>query len=482
MKTLIFGGLTPIHDKLLEAAVKHLGYNAKHLPQPDIESLKIGREFCNKGMCNPAYFTVGNLLKFLINEKEKGVDVEKTYLFITIGACGPCRFGMYETEYKSALKEAGFESLEMTLLNQTKFSAEGEFKITKKLIYNLMKAVIVADLLRDISYQIRPYEIESGKTDKILTESTKMIYNVLKNNPDIKSIIKALKQIKKLFETVNVDYSKVKPIVNVIGEFWVQTTEGDGNYNIHRWLEKEGAEVKVEPISGWIEYQIFTEIEKTKLEIKVKGKTFKRYRKIFMLKVLLDFYRCLYESFRKALGNKPRSMPDQKLLWELAKPYYDPFVTGGEGHLEVAKHIYNVKFKKAHMTLSLKPFGCMPSTQSDGVQTKVLSDYPESIFVSVETSGDSEVNAKSRIQMKLYEAKEQANIEYERVLEKHSLSAEEVKTAVKMDNSLQNPFIKLSRNHLLTAAKFVDGNYKKIRSINGRTLHRKGFRGIKSAI
>lgn len=482
MKTLIFGGLTHIHDKLLEAAVKHLGYEAKHLPQPDTESLKIGKEFCNKGMCNPAYFTVGNLLKFLINERNRGIDVERKYLFVTIGACGPCRFGMYETEYKSALKEAGFENLEIALLNQTKFSAEGEFKITKKLIYNLMKAVIVADLLRDMAYQIRPYEIETGKTDRIFTESTEIIFNVLKNNPSIKNIIKTLKQIKKLFETVKVDYSRVKPVVNVIGEFWIQTTEGDGNYNIHRWLEKEGAEVKVEPISGWIEYQLFAEIEKTKLEIKVKGKSFKRYKKLFMLRALLDFYRCLYESFRKALGNKPRSMPEQKLLWELAKPYYDPFVTGGEGHLEVAKHIYNVKFKKAHMTLSLKPFGCMPSTQSDGVQTKVLSDYPESVFVSVETSGDSEVNVKSRIQMKLYEAKEQANAEYEKVLEKHSLSAEEVKTAVRIDKSLQNPFINLSKNHLLKAAKFVDGNYKKIRSINGRTLHRKSFKRAKSTI
>jgi hypothetical protein len=34
----------------------------------------------------------------------------------------------------------------------------------------------------------------------------------------------------------------VKPIVKITGEFYLQTVEGDPNYNIHRWLETEGAE------------------------------------------------------------------------------------------------------------------------------------------------------------------------------------------------------------------------------------------------
>ena len=34
-----------------------------------------------------------------------------------------------------------------------------------------------------------------------------------------------------------------KPIVKITGEFYLQTVEGDPNYNIHRWLEAEGAEV-----------------------------------------------------------------------------------------------------------------------------------------------------------------------------------------------------------------------------------------------
>ncbi len=472
MKTLLFGGLTPIHDKLLKAAVENLGYKAEILPQPDMESLKTGREFCNKGMCNPAYFTIGNLLKF-IRKKSYETDISREYLFVTIGACGPCRFGMYETEYRNALKESGFSNLEITLLNQTKFSSEGTIKLTKQFIYNLMKAVMVSDILRELSYKIRPYETKYGQTDEIIKKCVNLSYKTLKKSTKIKDIYPMLKQVKKLLKKIEVDYSRAKPLINVIGEFWVQTTEGDGNYNIHRWLEKEGAEVKIEPISGWIEYQLFSEIEKTKLEIKIKGKNLKRYKKLFLLKGLLDFYRCLYESFRRIFADKLESLPSQELLWNLAKPYYDPFVTGGEGHLEIAKHLYNIKFKKAHMTLSLKPFGCMPSTQSDGIQTKVISDYPETVFVSVETSGDSEVNVKSRIQMKLYEAKKIAKEEYMQALEYMHLTKEKIEFAVKAEKKLKNPFIPLSKNFTLTAANFAEKHKKTIRSLYGRSLYRK---------
>ena len=48
----------------------------------------------------------------------------------------------------------------------------------------------------------------------------------------------------------------MKPIVKITGEFWAQTTEGDGNFNMFQFLEREGAQVLVEPIGTWIMYMI----------------------------------------------------------------------------------------------------------------------------------------------------------------------------------------------------------------------------------
>ena len=70
-----------------------------------------------------------------------------------------------------------------------------------------------------------------------------------------------------------------------------------------------------------------------------------------------------------------------------------------------------------HMVLALKPFGCMPSSQSDGVQSAVINKFKDMIFLPIETSGEGEVNAHSRVQMALGEAKAKAKAEFETALE-----------------------------------------------------------------
>jgi hypothetical protein len=40
-------------------------------------------------------------------------------VFVTAGACGPCRFGMYVTEYRKALRDAGFDGFRVLLFQQT---------------------------------------------------------------------------------------------------------------------------------------------------------------------------------------------------------------------------------------------------------------------------------------------------------------------------------------------------------------------------
>ena len=79
------------------------------------------------------------------------------------------------------------------------------------------------------------------------------------------------------------------------------------------------------------------------------------------------------------------------------------------------------------MVLALKPFGCMPSSLSDGVQSRVANAFKDMIFLPIETSGKGEVNAHSRVQMSLAEAKSKARAEFEGVLAKTGRSMEELR-------------------------------------------------------
>jgi len=175
---------------------------------------------------------------------------------------------------------------------------------------------------------------------------------------------------------------------------------GDGSYRLPTWLEAEGAEVLTEPLAAWFDYLFWwaqtTTGDRRGIEPGAR-------RQLRHLQVGHLLYRSLYQFYRSALGFRTAPLDSQHALARLAHGYFNPRIGAGEGHLEVAKHRRAITERRAHMVVSVKPFGCLPSTQSDGVAGQGGSRHAPSIFLAVETSGDGEVNVKSRIQMKLHE-------------------------------------------------------------------------------
>ena len=85
--------------------------------------------------------------------------------------------------------------------------------------------------------------------------------------------------------------------------------------------------------------------------------------------------------------------------------------------MEVGKLVHFVEDRVNHLTISVKPFGCMPSSGvSDGVQSVITSKWPDAIFLPLETTGDQQVNAHSRVQMMLFKARARAREEFEQAL------------------------------------------------------------------
>jgi hypothetical protein len=99
----------------------------------------------------------------------------------------------------------------------------------------------------------------------------------------------------------------------------------------------------------------------------------------------------------------------------------------------------------------------MPSTQSDGVQSAVVNQYKDMIYLPVETSGEGEINAHSRVQMALGEAKVKAREEMERVLERTGLTLDDVREYAEANPRLQDPLYKVphTKGVIGTAANFV---------------------------
>ncbi|HUK88290.1 MAG TPA: hypothetical protein VLT85_11540 [Terriglobales bacterium] len=478
--TLLFGGLTWKHEKLVLGALEGLGYKTEVVPTPDVKAFQLGKEYGNNGQCNPTYFTVGNLVQYLQKLEEAGMkreDIIGNYIFLTAGACGPCRFGMYEAEYRLALRNAGYDGFRVMLFQQSggldQSDAEAGLEMNLDFFLNLLNSLNMGDLINEVAHQIRPYELNPGETDAVLDECIDYMHEVLKkkspwtvesklgkmaNKIPMKGTVQylgkflnqlysddyivALNHVRDRFNSIQVDHLKVKPTVKITGEFWAQTTEGDGNFNMFSFLVREGAQIIVEPIGTWIMYMIHQVVQKIRdtkgmeqgvvmppaWRLDKQAKIEWNYRnKLMKLKAAEVIFAREYHRILDALGGTGHRLVNQYELQRLGHPYYNSRAGGGEGHLEVAKNIYYSNKELCHMVLSLKPFGCMPSTQSDGAQSAVVAHYKDMIFLPIETSGEGEINAHSRVQMALGEAKVKAKNEFKDVLEKLGKSADELR-------------------------------------------------------
>ena len=506
--TLLFGGLTWKHEKLVHGALEGLGYRAEAVPTPNVKAFQTGKEYGNNGQCNPTYFTVGNLVQYLQTLEEQGLtkqEIIDRYVFFTAGACGPCRFGMYEAEYRLALRNSGFDGFRVLLFQQSgglsQSDAEAGLEMNLDFFLGILNALNCGDVMNEVAYALRPYEVNVGDTDRILDQTMDYLHEIFRKKRPwkldenmskflggfsdtaeylgkfVKQIkgdeyVPALERCRDRFNEVEIDRLRVKPIVKITGEFWAQTTEGDGNFNMFAFLEREGAQVLVEPIGTWIMYMIHQVVQKYRdfkgldeaavlppiWKVAPRAKIEWDFRrKVAKLKLAEAIFKSEYHKIVNALGGIAHHLADQYELQRLGHPFYNSRAGGGEGHLEVAKNIYYSNKDLAHMVLSLKPFGCMPSTQSDGAQSAVVSQYKDMIFLPIETSGEGEINAHSRVQMALGEAKNKAKKEFRESLERAGVTLEECQRWVEAHPETKRPMYRVphTKGVVGQAANFV---------------------------
>jgi predicted nucleotide-binding protein (sugar kinase/HSP70/actin superfamily) len=507
--TVLFGGLTWKHERLIQANLRRLGYKAEYLPAPDVRAYDKGKEFSNNGLCNPTYFTVGCLIAHLQDLEATGLsrkDIIDSHIFFTAGACGPCRFGMYESEYRLALRNAGFEGFRVLILQQQggldQSSDNAGLEMNLDFTLGIVNAFIIADVLNDLAYRTRPYERVAGETDRALEAALEHAAQAIEALPVLRpsralafafgrrvagtvlslerfrrqvfgrELLKALREARAMFANIETDRTRVKPLVKITGEFWAQTTEGDGNFRMFRFLEQEGAEVLIEPITPWLLYLLHQEKQARRdrrlldvdtslpaaRRMRARLASLARYGKTQALLTLAErLYSREYRRYRKAMDNIPQALPDQYHFSSIAAKYFNTRIEGGEGHLEVAKTIYYSENALCHMMLSLKPFGCLPSTQSDGVQSAVVAHHKDILFLPIETSGEGEINAQSRVQMMLADARERARDEFDRALADSGLSLDALREAMEGDAAFRSAFLQLPPDgkHVGTAARFV---------------------------
>ncbi len=470
--TILFGGLHWRVERLIQGAMENLGYRSRVLPTATREDLLTGRELADIGQCCPTSFTTGNLANFLRSAARESSpeEVAKKYVYVTAGACGACRFGQYHQSYELALRNAGLESFRMFLLAQNGLeqgAAEGGgLELNLPFTLGAIWAVLVGDLVQDLEYQIRPYEVNPGETERVVRESIEYLHEVFRKSAvrggnwgapfwylGTGRFVKALREVHRRFERIEVDRLRVKPVVKITGEFYLQTVEGDPNYNIHRWLEAEGAEVYPAAITIWLDYLMRHAGQDYEDHIGIDRSA---RLKLGGVKTGMRLLRRAYDGMRRALGDLPHEMPDQYELRALAAPYYHSRLNGGEGDMLIGKALWAHHHKKAHMICELSPYSCMPNTMSIGAMAAVAGKHPDLLYAPLEIKGDAEVHALSRCQMILTEAKRRALREFEDVLKLNGLTLERARELLESFPEMKRATYRVPRHGAAgTAANLV---------------------------
>src|SRR2546428_202458 len=231
--TILSGGLQWRAERSRQAVLEQSGYRAQVLPVATKEDLLTGREVADIGQCCPTSFTTGNLVNFLRGESKRigAEEVSKRYVYLTAGCGAACRFGQYHQSYELALRNSGLDAFRMFLLAQDNLDQKAV--MGDGLDFNLpitlgcLWAIFCTDLVQDLEYQVRPYEVVPGSTDAVVKESVEHLYEVFRRRPargPWTSLIwhlttpyftRALREVHRRFATIEVDRLRPKPIVKI---------------------------------------------------------------------------------------------------------------------------------------------------------------------------------------------------------------------------------------------------------------------------
>ena len=378
------------HAYGLAAAFESCGMKARVLPPPDSDTLEWGRKYTSGKECFPCIVTTGDMVKFV---KQPGFEPDK-YAFFMGGSGGPCRFGQYNALQRMALDQLGYPDVPIFAPNQASSFYDDMGIVGRKFLTAGWLGIIAMDLLEKCLRETRPYEVDKGSTKIAFDRSVQVIYDAIKNN---NSLINALKECRKIFESVKVDRSVQKPIIGYVGEFYVRAN-AYSNQNVIEKIEELGGEVWAAPLLEWFLYRNIRRGIRTKLI----GDHFLWIKNHIKNTVMAKQEHNLAHVFHGFLRNLEE--PSSNEVIEMASEYVDRSFEG-EAIMTVGKSIDFIN-KGLSGIVSVMPFTCMPGTISDALLKRVREDMGEFPFLNMVYDGVEQATSATRLEAFMHQAKQ----------------------------------------------------------------------------
>ncbi|MBN2780388.1 MAG: CoA activase [Candidatus Marinimicrobia bacterium] len=232
-KTLLLPNWDPMVIPLIAANLRSAGVDARVLeetPRLIAESMKM-----NTGQCIPVNAIAHEYITYI---KKYGLDPSKTLLWMTRGGWA-CNIPMYSPYIK-------------TLLNESEENVGGAgvyigniamFDISPVVSVKTYFAFMFGGNLKKIGCMIRPYEVEKGKTDRVLAQCRNIFRDAFLGKM---RYLDAVEMVMEYLDAIETDRSRPRPKVAIFGDLYVRDNEVMNQDLIHV-IEKAGGEVVITP-------------------------------------------------------------------------------------------------------------------------------------------------------------------------------------------------------------------------------------------
>jgi predicted CoA-substrate-specific enzyme activase len=380
------------HAYALKAAFEACGMAAEVMDEADEDTLFWGRKYTTGKECFPCIVTTGDMVKYA---KRPDFDRGKSCFFMG-GSGGPCRLGQYNTLQRMVLDELGYEDVPIFAPNQASKFYDELGMVGRDFVHIGWRGVVAIDVLEKALLETRPYEIIPGSTDKAYLESRADACRALAERGDL---IEAMRRSRKRFDAVEVDRSEQRPIVGMVGEFYVRAN-AYSNQDLVRQIEALGGEVWASPIYEWFLYRNF----RRDMRAKLVGDWKVRVTNNLKNRIMIADEHKIIEPFKDYLRNAEE--PPTEDVLDLAADYVHCSFEG-EAIMTVGKAI-DFAEKGLAGIVAVMPFTCMPGTVSHAIMKRVRGDQEGIPYINMVYDGTSQSTALTRLEAFMYQAKEYA--------------------------------------------------------------------------
>ena len=408
--TIVAPQMSPIHFRLVEAAIRASGYKfdvLEHASKTDVET---GLKYVNNDACYPAIMTVGQLVEAI---KSGRYNPDTTALAISQTG-GMCRATNYFALIRKALVDAGYPQIPVLAISTQGFVDNPGFTPTVPLLHRAAKSLVIGDLLMKCLYRVRPYEVNPGSANRLYERWNVIVRETLLNHGMSKTAkmlygsaywpyAKLVAKIVETFDALPLKDVERKVRVGVVGEILVKY-QPDANNHVVEVIESQDCEAVVPGIidfmtmrpyiNEWNEHNLGTGRNKA-LYTAFKG-------------VIHAYMKPVNDALEASGGKFEKDLPMDQLVAK-AQTVTSIGVQAGEGWLLTGEIVELIESGCPNI-ICAQPFACLPNhVTGRGMFGKIRRLYPQANIVSIDYDpGASEANQLNRIKLMIAAAKKNA--------------------------------------------------------------------------